>query len=130
MDPAAAYPYAVRRTVNLALFSGKGEVVTPLLHNALADLSRAIELDPSLALALFMRALVYEELKQYDAAIDDSSRAIELYANVTSDPYMALLYGHTGADHKKDLAQLYYLRGFSKWRRIMKPSSALTRPRR
>jgi len=45
---------------------------------ALADLNRAIELDPADARALTSRANTYRLMKRYDEALADLSQAIEL----------------------------------------------------
>ena len=45
---------------------------------AIADYSKAIELDPKNAWALSNRANIYSQLKQWDKAIADYTKAIEL----------------------------------------------------
>jgi tetratricopeptide (TPR) repeat protein len=53
---------------------------------AIADLTRALELDPALATAFAQRALARNELGQQEAAITDFTQAIEL-DGTQADPY-------------------------------------------
>jgi len=48
------------------------------LNEALADIDKAIELSPSLALAYALRAAIYSLKNNHDAAIADSTKAIDL----------------------------------------------------
>ncbi|MFI5458071.1 MAG: tetratricopeptide repeat protein [Isosphaerales bacterium] len=57
---------------------------------ALADHSKAIELDPTFALTWFNRGWAYAGLKQWDKALADHSKAIEL------DPKLAHAWTHRG----------------------------------
>ena len=63
-----------RRLVEAA----RGEVGAGQLDAAFADLSRAIELDPTLAIAWAERAAVRHERDDYDGELADATRAIEL----------------------------------------------------
>lgn len=64
-------PYAI---YNLA----HGQVFVNDLENALANYSRAIELNPDLGEAYFNRGLIYLQFGQREKAIDDLSKAGEL----------------------------------------------------
>jgi len=57
---------------------GESYRLTDRNDEALADFSRAIELDPSLAWAIGSRGQAYRDLERYDDAVADFSRAIEL----------------------------------------------------
>ena len=59
---------------------------------ALADFSKAIELDPKLRDGLVNRGVVYEKLGQWDKALDHYSKAIEL------DPNRELAWSNRGVD--------------------------------
>jgi tetratricopeptide (TPR) repeat protein len=61
---------------------------------ALADLNRAIELDPSYAWAIGRRGETYQDLERYDEALADLNRAIEL------DPSYAWAIGHRGETYQ------------------------------
>jgi tetratricopeptide (TPR) repeat protein len=60
---------------------------------AIADYSKAIELDPKFAAAWYNRGAAYVGLRQYDKAIADYSKAIEL------DPNGAVYWNNRGLAH-------------------------------
>jgi tetratricopeptide (TPR) repeat protein len=64
-----------------------------MLDKALADLNRALELDPKDAWAYSHRGLVYSHQHQYQRALADSNRAIAL------DPNYANAYGRRGSTY-------------------------------
>ncbi len=55
---------------------------------ALADFRKAIELDPSSALAYYQRGLTYQLMGQHENAVSDFDVAISLRPN-TPDPYFS-----------------------------------------
>jgi len=55
--------------------------------DALADLNRAIELNPEYAWAIAHRGRTYQAMKRYDDALADLNRAIEL--DPSDDDYAA-----------------------------------------
>ena len=68
----------------------------PTLKNydaALADYTRALELDPNLAQAYNNRGTTYAILKNYDAALADYTRALEL------DPNYAQAFNNRGTTY-------------------------------
>lgn len=75
------------------------------LQQALADFNKAIELDPSFALAYNNRGIVHRKLGLYDKALADYSRAIRLYPTSRAAAFSyfnrALLHERNG---KYDLA--------------------------
>lgn len=62
---------------------------------AIAEYSKAIELDPKLAAAFNNRGIIYDDLEQYQKAIDDYNKAIEL------DPNYAVAYNNRGTIYDK-----------------------------
>jgi tetratricopeptide (TPR) repeat protein len=60
--------------------TGRGEAFQAMerYDEALADLSRVIELDPSAGWALAARGETYRLMERYDEALADFNRAIEL----------------------------------------------------
>lgn len=62
-------------------------------HKAVAAFTKAIELDPSFALAYSNRGWAHIKLGEYEQAIADCSRAIEL------DPNLAIAYSNRGWAH-------------------------------
>ena len=60
------------------IYNNKGEY-----HKAIVAFNKAIELDPSLALAYSNRGWAYIELGQYEQAIADYDKAIELDPNLS-----------------------------------------------
>jgi tetratricopeptide (TPR) repeat protein len=78
-------------------------------EDAVADWTRAIELDPKVAQALINRGVTYINLGQWDKAIADCSSAIELDPNCSSaielDPKYARAWCNRGIAHGK-LGQL------------------------
>lgn len=71
---------------------------------ALADLNRAVELEPQYPFAYVNRARVYADMKQYDKALADMARALEIVTAGTrsDDPEIS---------YDLPLAQIHYLRG-------------------
>ena len=67
---------------------------------AIVDLCKSIELDPSYRDAYHNRGLAYSELESIDEAIDDMTRAIEI------DPEFWSAYRHRGI--------FYWMKGNSK----------------
>ena len=59
-------------------------------QGAIADYSKAIAIDPQLALAYFNRGVAKNKLKDYQGAIDDYSKAIEI------NPQYAKVYNNRG----------------------------------
>ena len=70
-------------------------------EEALADCSKAIELDPKLAEAWSNRGLIYRKLGQLDKALADYSKAIDL------DPKRATAWSNRGAIYCDHLAQYH-----------------------
>jgi len=62
---------------------------------AIADYSKAIELDPSYINAYYARAWVYGEKGQWDLSIADNTKAIEL------DPNYAMAYNNRAWCYKE-----------------------------
>lgn len=62
------------------LYGNRGVALRNTYHHlqALADLNRAITLDPSYAWAYGQRGIVYDRLKQFEEALTDFQRALEL----------------------------------------------------
>ena len=52
-------------------------------HEAIADYTKAIEIDPKYVFAYLNRGLAYQDLKMYKEAIADYTEAIELDPNET-----------------------------------------------
>jgi serine/threonine protein kinase len=63
--------------------------------DALADFNRAIELDPSSAMAYVNRGYAYAQLQRYDEALKDYTYAIQL------DPTEAIFYFNRGKSYDK-----------------------------
>ena len=82
------------RTVVLS-WRGDTQRLREQYDEALADLSKAIELDPNSAWAYGSRGETQRELKQYDEALADLSKAIEL------DPNSAWAYGSRGETQRE-----------------------------
>ena len=62
---------------------------------ALADLTRAIELDPERVSAISGRGAVYREMERYDEALADFTRAMEL------DPAVVWISGRRGETYRR-----------------------------
>ena len=65
------------------------------LNRAIEEFTRAIELDPDLAVAYYNRGGAYVEKGEWDRAIEDCTRAIEL------KPDLAVAYYNRGAAHSR-----------------------------
>jgi len=65
------------------------------LDKAIADESKAIEIDPKNATAYYNRGVAYDTLGQWDKAIADYSRAIEI------DPKYAKAYSNRNNAYRK-----------------------------
>tara|TARA_R110002020_G_scaffold108015_3_gene250616 strand:+ start:2154 stop:2657 length:504 start_codon:yes stop_codon:yes gene_type:complete len=94
---------------------------------AIVDYTKAIELDPNMAVLYFNRAISREELKDYQGAVYDYSQAIELSPDL---PFVYLSRGELKlqledyrgaiADFTKEIEsdsnsfKSYYLRGLTK----------------
>jgi len=63
------------------------------LDGAIADYSRALELDPNFAAAYRRRGIAKQAKSDFDGAIADFDRALEL------DPKLAMAYGDRGISH-------------------------------
>jgi tetratricopeptide (TPR) repeat protein len=106
---------------------------------AIADYSKAIELDPKLAMAWNNRGTCYSQLGQHEKAIADYSRAIEL------DPKLVNAWNNRGTSssqlgqHAKAVAdystaieldprdvQLWYQRGVLYCDRLLQPAKAVS----
>jgi len=77
----------------LAITSFNQGVENSNLHQndkTIADYTKAIELDPKLAVAYYIRGMAYEKLEQYDKAIADYTKIIEL------NPKSAAAYNYRG----------------------------------
>jgi tetratricopeptide (TPR) repeat protein len=98
------------------------------LDGALADYNEAIRLDPNLAIAYMNRGAVYAARNEFDMAIEDSTKALELKLSKVED--QATAYTNRGAAYvgngeldkaiadtdeairlKSDYAKAYYVRG-------------------
>ena len=64
-------------------------------EEALADFSRAIELDPGNAWAIAVRGETYREMERYEEALADLNRAIEL------DPGDGWAIAHRGETYRR-----------------------------
>ena len=64
-------------------------------ERAVADYTRALELNPNYARAYHNRGLAYDQLGEIDRAIADYSKALEL------NPSYALAYYHRGLAYQK-----------------------------
>jgi tetratricopeptide (TPR) repeat protein len=75
-----AYSAGIAVQPDVLLLVGRGIAHDMLdeLDAALADFSRAIELDPDIAFSYAFRAGIYRQQANYDAALRDVNRAIEL----------------------------------------------------
>ena len=112
-DPACAYAYLLRSTAYFGRFkaAGKPPGDSSDFNNAMADLDTSLTLDRDLAVSYQARAGMFELMKDYEKAVADCTRAIELYSATRPNPYLDLLYGQGRFDNKKELAQAYYIRG-------------------
>lgn len=77
-DPNNAVAYFKRGKANL-----ESRTDTRLLDQAIADLSKAIEINPSYAEAYTERATAYQRKADYSRAIADATKAIELNPSVS-----------------------------------------------
>ena len=71
------------------------------LEEAITEYSQAIELDPEYALAYHHRGIAYAKKEQWDLAIADGTKAIELDPNIELDPEYALAYNSRGIAYAK-----------------------------
>lgn len=71
------------------------------LEEAITEYSQAIELDPEYALAYHHRGIAYAKKEQWDLAIADGTKAIELDPNIELDPQYALAYNSRGIAYAK-----------------------------
>src|SRR5687767_6757517 len=100
------------------------------LDGALTDYNEAIRLDPNLAVAYMNRGAIFAARNEYDKAIEDSTKAIELKPAKVEE--QATAYTNRGVAYvgkgeidkaiadadeairlKPDYAKAYYVRGFA-----------------
>ncbi len=74
------------------------------LDQTIADCTKAIELDPRLAMAYSTRANAYAKKGEFDNAIDDHNKAIELFWSTASecDPFCYAYYTNRGHTYLKE----------------------------
>jgi tetratricopeptide (TPR) repeat protein len=89
---------------------GLAEVKTEHMERAIADLTRAIELDPDHVDALNARGDAHHRLRRYDAAAKDYMRAMRL-GRPDHDPAIDLYWYEL-----RDVSDLFDQRGFDFWR--------------
>lgn len=90
LDPRCASAYALRGLVN----AGCPQI-------AVADFTKAIQLEPHLKQAHVLRAVAYFEISNYVAAVRDATRAIELDPD-DGDAFAARALGYVGQGRFKE----------------------------
>ncbi len=87
------------------LYRGKTFASRGNYQQAIADYTRAIEVNPALSEAYHSLALVYSEQSQYEKGITEYTKAIELSPQCAACPYnnRGLAYAHQG-DYDKAIA--------------------------
>ncbi len=98
-------------------------------NEALASCSKAIELDPQMALAYNIRGTVYHQKRQFDLAVAEYTKAIELSPRKTFFENRALAYREQAdlQSAKKDERQAMALGEYIESKKVSKTKPAGTR---
>lgn len=112
LDPNSARAY--RWKAYLEILDGEYKDIN-VLNQALADLNRAIEIDPDYLDAYDLRAMIYRQLENYPQAIADYTYILE-YPDLKNSSYMKYYdFDRTSDwqwfyDWDQRIAALYYMR--------------------